>query len=144
MMDRVLQAFTVIGVVRLASRGTDWLVDSQNPRFHLNDYGAATVAVWGASCLLAAGFIVLGWALKSEKIFIPACLSGFAVYFMLGVSLVPAIFGDGPPDDWRILVDYWGNAAGWLVIASQVAFRLSVYQLVLRKLGGEHGMARSH
>lgn len=143
MMDRVLQAFTVVGVVRLVSRGTDWLADSQNPKLLLSDYGSTTVAVWGASCLFAAAFIVAGWVLKSEKVFIPACLTGFAVYFMLGVSVIPQTFGEFPPDGWRIMVDHWCAAAAWLVIASQVAFKLSVYQLVLKKVGGEHGMARS-
>ena len=86
-MNKTLQAALVIGAVDLISRGLDYVLGSPANGTNL-EFSENLTLTWGVACLVSAFIICAGVLFKNFKIAILGSLSAFAVYAVLGFTIL--------------------------------------------------------
>lgn len=131
-MNKTLQAALVIGAVDLISRGTDYVLGSPTDGTSLEFPNEMTLT-WGLACLVSAFIIFAGVLFKNFKVVILGSLSAFAVYAVLGFTVLEDTVFLHPPDDWRLVTSHWCKGAMFLLFATSLAFRHGVLDILARR-----------
>jgi len=136
-MTRALRALVFIGAFQMLFQGLDYLLNfGQDPR--PVEFSHATPHIWGAACLITAA--LLSWSIfyRNPKGLVFASAVAFSVNFMLGMSATSIIYIGGAFDDWRVMTEFWGEAAKWAVISLAVSFRHGVNLILQRRSEGDN------
>lgn len=137
-MNKTLQAALFIGAVDLVSRGSDYALGSPANGTNL-EFSDDLTLTWGLACLVSASIIFSGILLKSFKVAIFGSLSAFAVYAVLGFTILEDTIFLQPPDDWRLVMSHWCKGALFLLFATSLAFRHGVLDILARRRGNRGG-----
>lgn len=124
-MTKTLQGLLGIAAVRLISAGTDLLSGDPSPQ-SIAEAPESLAWVSGVSALVAAALLVVALLTKSKWLVVFGSLMSFAVYFLFGWSVIKDTVLHVPPDDWRLLIDYWCFSATSALIALSVYYRSGV------------------
>lgn len=126
-MGAAILLFTAIAVIRLAARGTDFLIGPGPSLTHFPaDVGSAEVRVWGITALVTCAVMLLAALIRSNLLAVYGCLAGSAFYVMFAVFVFSTTLGANPPTDWRIFFDYVGSAANWQILAAVYFVRYKI------------------
>ena len=131
-MNKTLQAALVIGAVDLVSRGMDYVLGSPANGTNL-EFSENLTLTWGVACLVSAFIICVGVLFKNFKIAILGSLSAFAVYAVLGFTILEDTIFLSPPDDWRLISSHWSKGAMFALFATSLAFRHGVLDILERR-----------
>ena len=131
-MNKTLQAALVIGAVDLISRGLDYVLGSPANGTNL-EFSENLTLTWGVACLVSAFIICVGVLFKNFKIAILGSLSAFAVYTVLGFTILDDTIFMHPPDDWRLISSHWCKGAMFALFATSLAFRHGVINILERR-----------
>lgn len=131
-MNKTLQAALVIGAVDLISRGLDYVLGSPANGTNL-EFSENLTLTWGVACLVSAFIICVGVLFKNFKIAILGSLSAFAVYAVLGFTILEDTIFSHPPDDWRLISSHWCKGALFALFATSLAFRHGVITILKRR-----------
>lgn len=131
-MNKTLQAALFIGAVDLVSRGLDYTLGSPVNGTNL-EFSDDLTLTWGVACLVSAFIIFAGVLFKNFTIAILGSLSAFAVYTVLGFTILDDTIFAHPPDDWRLLTSHWCKGAMFLLFATSLAFRHGVINILKRR-----------
>lgn len=131
-MNKTLQAALFIGAVDLASRGLDYILGSPQNGSHLELSGDLTLT-WGLACLVSAFIIFAGILFRNFTIAILGSLSAFAIYAVLGFTILEDTIFAAPPDDWRLVTNHWCKGAMFALFATSLAFRHGVINILKRR-----------
>lgn len=131
-MNKTLQAALFIGAFDLISRGLDYALGSPSNGTNL-EFADELTLTWGLACLVSALIIFSGLLLKSFKVAILGSLSAFAIYAVLGITILQDTIFIYPPDDWRLVTSHWCKGAMFLLFATSLAFRHGVLDILARR-----------
>ena len=131
-MNKTLQAALVIGAVDLISRGLDYVLGSPTNGTNL-EFSENLTLTWGVACLVSAFIIFAGILFRNFTIAILGSLSAFAVYTVLGFTVLDDTIFISPPDDWRLISSHWCKGAMFLLFATSLAFRHGVINILKRR-----------
>lgn len=131
-MNKTLQAALFIGAIDLVSRGLDYVLGSPSNGTNL-EFADDLTATWGVACLVSAFIIFVGLLFKNFQTAILGSLSAFAVYAVLGFTILEDTIFMHPPDDWRLISSHWCKGAMFLLFATSLAFRHGVIHILERR-----------
>lgn len=131
-MNKTLQAALFIGAVDLISRGLDYVLGSPSNGTNL-EFDDELTLTWGLACLVSAFIILAGVLSKNFTIAILGSLSAFAVYTVLGFTVLDDTIFTSPPDDWRLVSSHWCKGAMFALFATSLAFRHGVLNILKRR-----------
>lgn len=131
-MNRTLQAALFIGAIDLVSRGLDYILGSPQNGSNLEFSGDLTLT-WGLACLVSAIIIFAGVLFRNFTIAILGSLSAFAIYAVLGFTILEDTIFAAPPDDWRLVTNHWCKGALFALFATSLAFRHGVINILKRR-----------